>query len=413
MNNINNKLINKNELECMINKYIDIYYNKRQVDDPFKLDHILFAAQKKVTLKINSIENIQKAFIHKGFWNSLNNYDEADASSCFHLDRNIYGDYEKAEFQGDKVIDLITLDYLVSQFPTKEVGFLTDLKSRIVRKESLANIAEQLGFKDLILFNSHIDRITKKDTGRDNKRFLEDIFESFIGKLYVDQNYNKDLIKPFLLGVYLTHIDLDFLISSSINYKTGLLQVFHSNKFGHPVYTDLYFLGPVTQRNFVSVILLDKEKFLSSELSKNSDIIQRLKIKKRDILSKLGDPDLDRVIKESPEQIKLDLSNFGANSGTTAKKAGLAELILLEKLDWSSFGNKELQTKATEFINLFKDQFNDTSSITTLNSEFISPYSFLTEILKTHILVGVGNGKKKQEAEQECSKDCLITFGIQ
>ena len=106
------------------------------------------------------------------------------------LNKDDYGDYEKLELLGDKAIDLITLDYIIQQFPDKEVGFLTELKSNIVRKPSLANLGEQLGFKKYILFSSHIDRITNynKNSGRENKRFLEDIFESFIGALYIDLN---------------------------------------------------------------------------------------------------------------------------------------------------------------------------------------------------------------------------------
>lgn len=353
MNNITNKLITKQEIESLINEYINIYYDSEIDVDPFKLNKYILPKERKTGgwFKINNIKLIQKAFIHKSFWNNSNTFDESDACSNMNLNKDDYGDYEKLELLGDKAIDLITLDYIIKQFPDKEVGFLTELKSNIVRKPSLANLGEQLGFKKYILFSSHIDRITNsnKNSGRENKRFLEDIFESFIGALYIDQDLNKEVIKPFLLGVYKKHIDLDYIVKNEINYKSALLKFFHTQKYGHPKYTDLYFLGPPTNRLFVSVILIEKSVFFNEERKVNQEILNILTYKTNIFLEYLNNPNLLNDISYQQDQVDLNNKN---------------------------------------------------------------PYDFLLDKLQDnkYIFVGLGQGDKKQQAEKMASKDCLINF---
>lgn len=407
MNNICNKFVDKETTESMINKYIDIYYENMEKkwndEDIFKLDSILFPdkipSKNKKHIKINSIQNIQKAFIHKSFWNVNNIYDETDAYACMFLDKKKYGNYEQSELNGDKVIDLITLDYLIDKFPDKDEGFISDTKSRIVRKESLAVLGEKLNFKEYILFSSHIDRITKKDTGRDNKRFLEDVFESFIGELYIDQNKDISIIKPFLLGVYYTYIDIDYIIKNDINYKTLILKYFNSKKYGHPKYTDLYFIGPVTQREFISIILLDNSVFIDNCTAKN---IENVKKKKKEILESFNN-ELLETIKSQPKQVTLNSTKFlNIRDFESDKNVSIDDIV--KQLE--SINLKELNNEKNKFLNLLKmdksyinkDANKDTNE---------TPPEFLNEILKTHVVLGLGRGTTIKMAEQDCSKDCL------
>lgn len=359
MNNINNKFLQKADIESLINKYVNIYYDAIGMeDDPFKLNSVLFPKIHREWFSINNIELIQRSFIHKSFWNTPNTFDDTDAFSCFYLQKNFMGDYEKSELRGDKVIDLIILDFLMEKYPEKDQGQLTKLKSRLVRDDTLASISESLGFKDYILFSSHIDRITnkKKESGRENRRFLEDIFESFIGNLYVDQNFNKDIIKPFLLGVYTKHVDLNYIINTEIDHKSNILKFFHSQKFGAPKYTDLYFLGATTQRIFVSIILLETSKFFNedSTVSKNQKIIDAITIKQESYINFLYNENLLQNIFSQHDQINLEIN-----------------------------GVKNMD-----------------------------PYTFLCEKLHNgHVLLGVGGSNTKKDSQQEASKDCLALFG--
>ena len=242
MDNLNNKLIRRELLENIINKYIDIYNNKNNIGG------------NKSNVKINNLLNIQRAFIHKSFCNTNIDTNEISEYSCIDIPKYLFGNYERIEFLGDKVIDFITAEYLFDKYPDKDQGFLTDMKSRLVRKESLSELGSKLGFKEYILISSHMDKIK----GRDNSRFLEDIFESFIGILYKDQHSNIELCRRFLIGIYIEHIDFDSIIKNNINYKATILQYFHTKEYSHPVYTNIYHMYPVYNRVFVSLVFIPK-----------------------------------------------------------------------------------------------------------------------------------------------------------
>lgn len=409
MNNINNRLVDKNEIETFINKYVNIYYDNLQKDlkenDPFNVNSVILKKQKRTVIKVNNIENIQKAFIHKSFWNTTNVYDETDSYSCLYFDRNIYGDYEITELQGDRVIELITIDFLKEKFPDKDEGFLTSLKSRIVRKETLVNLGEALNFKKYILLSSYLEKITRTsngggngDSGRETKRFLEDIFEAFIGNLYIDQNFNKEKIKPFLLGMYQTHLDLDYLVNSDINYKTLLLKFFHSQKFEHPKYTDLYFIGGVLQREFTTIILLEKSVFENSEYSKDPLITKAINDKTSNFLKKLSAKEYQKLIESQPNQVNLRVNKLKNNS-VSYSIFDLAQVI-------KSLDLKNLDADK----NLKSDICKLKEKLDNITSNFLSPYDYLLEILNVYVFLGIGIANKKQEAEQECSKDCLRLF---
>jgi len=173
------------------------------------------------------------------------------------LGKYFISDNERLEFLGDKVIDLVTTEYLFDKYPEKDEGFLTKLKAKLVRKESLSMLGDNLGFRKFMLISSHIERIS----GRNNQRFLEDIFESFVGILYKDQKSDLNICRKFVLGVYNEFIDIDDLIKNNDNYKDSLLRLFHSKAWNHPVYDTIYYTGNVYAREFTVVITIPRERF--------------------------------------------------------------------------------------------------------------------------------------------------------
>lgn len=285
MNNIFNKLITKQKIEAIINTYMP---ENEQVS-------------------INNIKKFQKAFIHKSFCNVIDT-DNSDSDNYCAINYNeLYvSSNERLEFLGDKVIDLITTEFLFDNYPDKDEGFLTKLKSRLVKKESLAYLGEQLGFKDLLLLSSHIERIS----GRNNPRFLEDIFESFMGTFYKDQHSNLNVCKHFLLEVYNRHIVIDDLINNNDNYKDSLLRYYHSKGWGNPEYKHIYYIGSVQTREFTCVILIEKEKI--------SDKLKLIESKRNEILKII---DKDQKSEEYKEIIDNALVIIGIGKGSKRKIA--------------------------------------------------------------------------------------------
>lgn len=285
MNNICNKLITKEKIEAIINTYMPV---NQQVS-------------------INNIKKFQKAFIHKSFCNVVDS-DNSDSDNYCAIDYNpvFVSSNERLEFLGDKVIDLITTEFLFDKYPDKDEGFLTKLKSRLVKKESLAYLGEKLGFKELLLLSSHVERID----GRNNSRFLEDIFESFMGTFYKDQHSNLNICKHFLLEVYNIHIDINDLINNNDNYKDSLLRYFHSKGWGNPEYKHIYYIGSVQAREFTCIVLIEPEHL--------GDKAKLLQGKRNEILNVIA---RDQKVEEYNEINSTKLVILGIGKGSKRKMA--------------------------------------------------------------------------------------------
>lgn len=290
MNNIKNKLISKKTIENIINKYIP--------NNP---------------IHINNIKKFQKAFVHKSFCFIDNENSDSDNYSSIQFDPELTSSNERLEFLGDKVIDLITTEFLFDKFPDKDEGFLTKLKSRLVKKESLAYLGEKLNFKKFILISSHVERIR----GRDNPRLLEDLFESFMGILYKDQRSNLNICKQFLLGIYNEFIDLDKIINNNDNYKDILLRYFHSKGWNHPIYKNIYYIGNDNLRQFTVIVLIDnKYNFKQS----NSKTYKLLKIIHDDSVSSLKYTVYENIYNEIKSLMDTNVL-IGLGKGSTKKIA--------------------------------------------------------------------------------------------
>lgn len=294
MNNIHNKLINKITIENIINKYMG--------DTP---------------ISINNIKKFQKAFVHKSFCIIDSDNSDSDNYCAMELDNNYTSSNERLEFLGDKVIDLITTEFLFDKYPNKNEGFLTKLKSRLVKKESLSFLGEKLGFKSLLLLSSHIERIS----GRNNSRFLEDIFESFIGILYKDQKSNLKVCKKFLLGVYDEFVDLDDIINNNDNYKDSLLRYFHSKAWGHPIYKNVYHIGNVYCREFTTLVLINNnilDNSIKLKIQNNQEKI--FNIIKNDTINNLQDTEFVNSYTDLLSYLKNENNMIlGIGKGTTKK----------------------------------------------------------------------------------------------
>lgn len=284
MNNIKNKLISKASIERIINRY-----NKNNAP----------------TL-VNNVSLYQTSFVQKSFSNM--DQDNLASDNCCSINLNCTtSSNERLEFLGDKIIDFITTEFLFDSFPDKDEGFLTKLKSRIVKKQSLAYLGDKLGFREYMLISTHVER----NNGRNNPRFLEDIFESFIGGFYKDQNSDIIVVKKFLLGVYDEFVDLENLINVNDNFKDSILRYFHSKNYGHPVYTSLnVYDGTTVIKQFVSAILIPIE-----DISEQEDISQAKKIQEK-ILKSLPEEPKGLLLKSLNGHLVL-----GTGTGETKKSS--------------------------------------------------------------------------------------------
>ena len=122
---------------------------------------------------------------------------------------------ERLEFLGDAVIEAVTSDYLFIEFPDRDEGFMTQLRSRIVSRQSLNELAVHLGLDRQVISNSGADIVQKHIYG--------DAFEAMMGAIYLDQGY--DFVNRLLInGIYYRYLNLDELIESETDFKSRLIE---------------------------------------------------------------------------------------------------------------------------------------------------------------------------------------------
>ena len=122
---------------------------------------------------------------------------------------------ERLEYLGDSVLGMIIAEYLFKKYPFKDEGFLTEIRSRIVNRESLNVVARKIGLDSLITFDGN--RVTHTRTS-----MYGDAMEALIGAVYLDKGFvfTKDFIIKNLIANY---FDLDQVIKNNANYKSILL----------------------------------------------------------------------------------------------------------------------------------------------------------------------------------------------
>jgi len=122
---------------------------------------------------------------------------------------------ERLEYLGDAVLSSIVADYLFKKFPYKEEGFLTEMRSRIVSRNSLNKLSRKLGIGILVKAEISGNGFSKS--------LLGDAFEAFVGALYLDKGYNFTK-KIIIKRVVEVHYDIDKLVDEDTNYKSQLIE---------------------------------------------------------------------------------------------------------------------------------------------------------------------------------------------
>ena len=130
----------------------------------------------------HNIELYKLALIHKSASITLNNGQ--------HINN------ERLEFLGDAVIETVTSDYLFIEHPDKNEGFLTQMRSKIVSRQSLNAVAKRIGL------DAHV--ITNSTNNSSQKHIYGDAFEAMMGAIYLDQGYN--FVNRLLFAVFVVVI---------------------------------------------------------------------------------------------------------------------------------------------------------------------------------------------------------------
>jgi ribonuclease III len=131
--------------------------------------------------------------------------------------RGIKNSNERLEFLGDAVLGSVVAEVLFKLYPYEDEGFLTELRSKIVNRGNLNQLARKLGFDQLIQYDNRMVNSTRQGS------LLGDAFEALIGAVYLDKGY--DFTKNFLINhIIKSHIDIHKLEQTETNFKSKLIE---------------------------------------------------------------------------------------------------------------------------------------------------------------------------------------------
>lgn len=155
----------------------------------------------------HNIELYKLALIHK--------------SASLVLDDGRQINNERLEYLGDAVIEAVTSDYIYIEFPDEQEGFMTQMRSKIVSRQSLNRIAERIGLDKYIISNFNGNPTQKHIHG--------DAFEAMMGAVYLDQGY--EFVNRLLINrIYYNYLSLDDLSESETDFKSRLIEWCQKNR---------------------------------------------------------------------------------------------------------------------------------------------------------------------------------------
>lgn len=157
---------------------------------------------------------------------------------------------ERLEFLGDAVLELVSTEYLYTNFLEPE-GILTNWRSSLVRTESISAAADRNNFEPLL----RLSRGEKRGTPRARAQILANCYEAVVGALYLDQGYEAS--KLFIEKTLLTTFDEILKSGSWMDPKSHLQEVVQSHAGHTPIYKVLSEEGPDHDKVFTVGVYVD------------------------------------------------------------------------------------------------------------------------------------------------------------
>ncbi len=148
-----------------------------------------------------NIQIYELAFVHK--------------SASFTLPDGSLVNNERLEYLGDAILDAVVADHLFNIFPHRDEGFLSQMRSKIVKRKYLNQLAKKIGIHGLIIANT--------DSSERGKHIYGDAFEALVGAVYLDKGYKRT--RKFIINNIINkHINMDSLETTESDFKSRLIE---------------------------------------------------------------------------------------------------------------------------------------------------------------------------------------------
>mgnify|MGYP001189004138 CR=1 FL=1 len=121
---------------------------------------------------------------------------------------------ERLEYLGDAILSALVADYLFKRYPYKEEGFLTEMRSKMVNRQQLNDIAVKMGLKKVTVYN-------KSDASLKTSQIFGNTLEALVGAIYLDRGYKKTS-RWVNERIIIPHMFVEDLELLEINHKNKL-----------------------------------------------------------------------------------------------------------------------------------------------------------------------------------------------
>lgn len=152
---------------------------------------------------------------------------------------------QRLEFLGDAVLDLLISEHLFKMFPSSDEGHLSNNRSKIVNRKSLAAFALRLGLGEHLFIGDSADR----QRIRTSESALADAFEAMVGAIYLDQGISG--AEQFIMNHVIATLDLPRIVEEEHNHKSRLIEYAQSNHLPAPLYCIVGEEGAEHEKTFV------------------------------------------------------------------------------------------------------------------------------------------------------------------
>lgn len=196
--------------------------------------------------------------LHDNFQIDIKNYalfDEAFTHASYvneHPKENLKY-YERIEFLGDAVMQLCVSEYLFKRYPNLPEGKLSRLRAAMVCEDSFSKFAKECHFDEYI----RLGKGEEKANARNRPSLLCDIFEAFIGALYLDQG--KETVVRFISKVIFPKLDMGWF-DHFLDHKTELQELLQQDGDCEIEYQVLAAKGPDNAKQYYVAVLANQKE---------------------------------------------------------------------------------------------------------------------------------------------------------
>lgn len=198
---------------------------KKKSEYAFKLERILGFKPDRLSL-------YEQAFTHK--------------SMLLNTNKPAYESNERLEFLGDVILGAVVSVYIFKKFPFKDEGFLTQLRSKLVSRHFLNNLAYKIG----------IDTFIQSNLDRESKTVMGDALEALIGAIYLDKGYKKT--ETFILKqLFEAHVVVEDVLGKETDFKSRTIEWVQKGK--HKMEFETEELGEVNKKFYKTKLFIDNQ----------------------------------------------------------------------------------------------------------------------------------------------------------